>query len=110
MADIDPNVDSTEENAGREVKRLGMLVEQEARRVLSEAQLEADPALIAAGWERRFIGDARQVKEAVELYSQLGFEVHTEPVKVEEMDDDCEGCQVVVLLQFQTIYTRKKRD
>jgi hypothetical protein len=110
MSDVDRQATSSEDDGSRDARRLGLIVEQEARRVLSEAQLEADPALVAAGWERRFIGDARQVKEAVELYSHLGYEVHTEPVKVEEMDDDCEGCQVVVLLQFQTIYTRKKRD
>ena len=93
-----------------DLKQLGFIVEQEARKLLSENQLQPDPTLIAAGWERRFIGDARQVKEAVELYSQLGFEVHTEPVRAEEMGDDCDDCRILVLLQFQTIYTRKKES
>jgi hypothetical protein len=34
------------------------IVEREARRALSEAQLEGDPARLADGWERRFIADA----------------------------------------------------
>lgn len=89
---------------------LSLLVEQEARRALAEAQLRPNLALIAAGWERRFIADARQAKEAIELYTQLGFEVLAEPVETSEMGEDCEDCRVLVLLQFKTIYTRKKID
>lgn len=89
-------------------QQLSLLIEQEARRVLAEAQLRPNPALVAEGWERRFIADARQAKEAAELYSQLGFEVLAEPVQAAEMGEDCEDCQVLVLLQFKTIYTRKK--
>lgn len=91
-------------------RQLSALVEQEARRVLAETQLRPNPALVAAGWERRFIADARQAKEAIELYTQLGFEVLVEPVQAAEMGEDCEDCQVLVLLQFKTIYTRKKVD
>ena len=87
---------------------LGPLVEQEARRFLSEAQLEGDPALLADGWERRFIADARRAEEAVELYESLGYEVRAEPVRREEMGEDCDDCQLLAALQFQTIYTRKK--
>lgn len=41
------------------------------------------------------------------LYSQLGFEVRAEPVAPDQLEDGCEGCHVVALLQFKTIYTRK---
>ncbi len=88
-------------------QKLGAIVQQEAHRMLSEAQLAPNPQLIAAGWERRFIGDARQIKEATELYEQLGFEVLTEPVEADEFDDDCGDCQLLAMLKFQTIYTRK---
>jgi hypothetical protein len=91
-------------------KRLSFIVEQEARRALTEEQLKPNPQLMAAGWERRYIADARQAQEASELYTELGFEVHTEPVRAEELGDDCEDCRLLVLLQFQTIYTRRKRD
>ena len=92
------------------VKSLGLIVEQEARRFFSEAQLKPDPELVAQGWQPRFIGDARQTKEATELYQELGFEVRAEPVPADEMGDDCSDCQVLILLQFKTIYTRKKGD
>ena len=92
-----------------DVKSLSRVVEQEARRFFSDAQLKPDPALVAQGWQPRFIGDARQVKEATDLYTELGFEVRAEPVPVEQMGDDCSDCQVLILLQFKTIYTRKKK-
>ena len=89
-------------------KRLAMLVQEEARRMLSEAALEGDPKLLAEGWERRFMADAERAKEAVELYEELGYEVRTEAVRSEDVADDCEDCQLLMLLEFQTIYTRKR--
>lgn len=88
--------------------RLSRMVEEEARRVLSEAALSADPKLVAEGWERRFIADGRRAEEAVALYQQLGYEVRAEPLRKEELEDNCEDCQLVALMQFKTIYTRRK--
>jgi hypothetical protein len=88
-------------------KRLAMLVQEEARRMLSEAALEGDPKLLAEGWERRFMADAERAREAVQLYEELGYEVRTEAVRTEDVADDCEDCQLLMLLKFQTIYTRR---
>lgn len=88
-------------------KRLAMLVQEEARRMLSEAALEGDPKLLAEGWERRFMADGERAREAVELYEELGYEVRTEAVRSEDVADDCEDCQILMLLRFQTIYTRR---
>ena len=90
-------------------ERMGPVVEQEARRLLSEAQLEADPELLAAGWERRFVADRQRASEAMELYEQLGYEVCTRSLGSDELGDECEDCKLVALLQFQTIYTRKRK-
>jgi hypothetical protein len=76
-------------------------------RVLSDAQLQPDPALVAQGWERRFTADEQRAKEAIELYAQLGYEVRAEAVRPEELHDDCQDCRTVVSFHFQTIYTRK---
>jgi hypothetical protein len=89
-------------------ERMGPVVEQEARRLLSETQLEADPELLAAGWERRFVADRQRASEAMELYEQLGYEVCTRALGPHELGDECEDCKLVALLQFQTIYTRKR--
>jgi hypothetical protein len=78
------------------------------RRFLSDAQLQPDSSLIAQGWERRFTADEQRAKEAMELYSQLGYEVRAEPVLPEELPDDCQDCKTVVSFYFQTIYTRKR--
>ncbi len=87
---------------------LSRLVEEEAKRVLSEAQLTGDPVLIAEGWERRFVTDGRRAAEAVELYEELGYEVRAETVRREELENECEDCQLVLLMRFKTIYTRGK--
>jgi hypothetical protein len=96
-----------ESNAAGELSRV---VEEEARRVLSEATLRADPKLVAEGWERRFIADGRRAEEAVALYQQLGYEVRAEPLRQDELEDNCEDCQLVALMQFKTIYTRRKES
>ena len=88
--------------------RIKALFERSTDRVLSDAQLKPDPALVAEGWERRFTADEQRAKEAMELYSQLGFEVRAEPVRAEELQDDCGDCRTIVSFHFQTIYTRKK--
>lgn len=87
---------------------LSGIVQQEARRVLTERQFEPKPELVAQGWERRFITDGRRAQEMVDLYTELGYEVHLEPLQAEDFDDDCADCTLLALLQFSTIYTRKK--
>ena len=79
------------------------------KRFLSDAQLQPDPALVAQGWERRFTADAQRVKEAMELYTQLGYEVRAEPVHSDDLQDDCEDCHSLIISRFKTIYTRWKR-
>ncbi len=89
-------------------KSLSFVVQHEAHRILSEEQLEGDPELLAAGWQRRFIADGPRAQEALQLYRDLGFEVLAEPVSPDEMQDDCEDCQLLMAMQFKTIYTRRR--
>lgn len=79
-------------------------------RVLSEAQLQPDPALIAEGWERRFTADSQRAAEAIELYAKLGYEVRAEPLRLDETTDECQSCYSVAAMEFKTIYTRKLKD
>lgn len=67
----------------------------------------ANPALVAGGWELRFMADPPRCAEALELYRQLGFEVRAEPVSPEQLGPDCEGCQVVVYRSYSLLYTRR---
>jgi hypothetical protein len=101
--------DAKERERQRKVaESLSPLVEQEARRFLSESQIEGDPQRIADGWERRFIADGRRAEEMVELYSQLGYEVCADPVSPDVVGEDCDDCQLLAALQFKIIYTRKR--
>ncbi len=70
--------------------------------------LPADSTLSAQGWEKRFLADARMAKEAVQTYSELGYEVRLEPLREDEMKDECSGCKSL-LKHFKTVYTRKKK-
>lgn len=105
----DLNLEGMKDDDLHKLDPLSIMVAQEAHRVLNEAHLAADPELIAQGWQRRFMADARRVQEAVELYKSMGFEVLTQAVKPAELSDDCDGCRVIVAFQFQTIYTRKQQ-
>jgi hypothetical protein len=90
------------------VRRLSGVVEGEAHRILSETQLAPDPARVAEGWERRFITDAARLDEVVQLYEAAGFEVAADPIRREDAPEGCDDCQLLALLQFRTIYTRRR--
>jgi hypothetical protein len=89
-------------------RRLGRLVEEEARRAFTEAQLEGDPERLAAGWERRFVADGNRAEEAMELYASLGYEVCADPIQPEDLADECEDCLLVARMRFVMIYTRRR--
>jgi hypothetical protein len=67
-----------------------------------------NPELVAQGWERRFMADPIRLKEAVQLYEELGYEVHIEAVKPTELSEICGDCRLTTCFAYQTIYTRKK--
>ena len=92
------------------LRSLGLIVGQEARRVLTDTQLRPDPKRLAAGWERRFVTDAGRIVEVVQLYEELGFEVAADPIRTDDLGDDCEDCHLVALRQFRMLYTRPKGD
>ncbi len=62
------------------------------------------------GWTRRFTALGRRLNEAVELYSELGFDVRMEPVDPNEEEtagvESCKDC--FVTMQARTIYTRPR--
>lgn len=64
--------------------------------------------LEAAGWVRQFTAEEPRLSEAVELYRALGFEVHLEPVRPEELAEGCRECFKIEPGKCKTIYTRRK--
>jgi hypothetical protein len=97
-------------DSDEEIKPISAIVSDEAQRILSEASFQADPALVAEGWERRFIAGGERVQEAIDLYTELGFEVRVENLREGELPESCEGCQLLMLTQFKTIYTRAQEE
>ena len=67
-----------------------------------------DPDLVAKGWERRFMADPNRLQESTAIYKELGYEIHIEPVKPEELSTVCGDCRLVACSAFSTIYTRRK--
>lgn len=88
-------------------RALEFILESEAKRALSAAQIEADPARIAQGWTRRFIIEGARAAEMIRLYEELGYEVCADPIRGDSVSDECEDCRLVLALDFKMIYTRR---
>lgn len=65
--------------------------------------------LKAEGWEKMSTLDEPRLSEAVEIYKEIGFEVHLEPFHPEE-EKTCIECFKISPEKYKTIYTRKNRD
>jgi hypothetical protein len=83
------------------------MLESVVRRDLAEGRIEGDPALLAQGWERRFVADAARVEELTRLYEDLGYQVLCMPIRPEQIGGSCAGCRAVILAQFHLIYTHR---
>jgi len=60
------------------------------------------------GWVKRTtIGEPR-LSEIVNEYKSLGFEVHLEPVNLDELDEECRRCYGKEADKFKTVYVRKR--
>jgi hypothetical protein len=91
------------------IVKIDALFENLSKRFFSEIQPQADPTLLAEGWERRFTTDVGRIEELAQLYAQLGYEVRAEPLQLAESNDGCEDCHTSNDSGFKAIYTRKKR-
>jgi len=60
------------------------------------------------GWVKRTTIDEPRLSEIIEEYESLGFEVHLEPIKLEDLDKECRTCYQNQLDKLKTVYTRKK--
>ncbi|MGE5176914.1 MAG: hypothetical protein ACM3JJ_11125 [Hyphomicrobiales bacterium] len=89
---------------------LSDLVRAEAARVAASSRIRPDPERLAAGWERRFTIEARRAEEYVRLYEEAGFEVAADPVRPEQVEDDCGDCRVILALEYRTVYTRRRGE
>ncbi len=61
------------------------------------------------GWIKRTTIDEPRLSEIVEEYESLGFDVHLEPVKVEDLDEECRRCYQNQIDKIRTVYVRKRK-
>jgi len=70
---------------------------------LREKELEKE------GWiKQTTIGEPR-LSEIVELYKSLGYEVRLEPVKINDLDDECRRCYEGEINEVKTVYVKKRK-
>jgi hypothetical protein len=68
---------------------------------------QPDPSLLQEGWEYRFVASGQRLIEVQELYEELGFDVRAETIPPESFPEGCEECQLILMLNFKAVYTRK---
>ncbi len=60
-------------------------------------------------WERGFTIEENRVKEYVELYESIGYEVRVEPATPEEIND-CQVCFKADFDNLRTIYIKRSQN
>lgn len=60
-------------------------------------------------WDRGFTVEERRVKEYVELYESIGYEVRVEPATPKEVEE-CQVCFKADFNNLRTIYIKRKEN
>jgi hypothetical protein len=68
--------------------------------------IPAKQKLVEEGWEFRCNTDDNRLLEVIDMYMELGYEVHLEPVDLCKLSELCGGCSGI-LSNFKAVYTRK---
>ena len=68
--------------------------------------LPADEALTAQGWEFRCNTDANRLREVVDAFEEMGFEVRLEKLNLEGLNEACNGC-FETLCELSAVYIRR---
>ena len=63
--------------------------------------------LARQGWQRQATYDEPRLSEMVDMYREIGLEVHLEPFHPDE-EPGCTACMAMKPEEVKTIYTRKK--
>ena len=61
------------------------------------------------GWIKRTTIDEPRLSEIVSEYESLGYEVHLEPVKLEDLGEECKRCYLSQIDKLKTVYLRKSK-
>jgi len=70
---------------------------------------EREEELKKIGWTRQFVTDEPRLTEAVELYRELGYEVHLEDATMDEVNQICVNCLPADCNKYKIIYVRRPK-
>ncbi len=73
------------------------------------SKITPEERLISEGWKKRATYDDPRLTEMVDMYREIGFEVHLEPFNA-EYEKDCTSCMDSMSNLYKTIYTREKSE
>jgi len=62
------------------------------------------------GWIKRTAIDEPRLSEIILEYESLGYEVQLEPVKLEDLDEECKMCYQSQIDKIKTVYVRKRKS
>ena len=65
--------------------------------------------LINEGWQKQATYDDPRLTELVEMYEEIGLEVHLEPFNPQN-EKGCTDCMLMMPQLYKTIYTRMKTE
>ncbi len=68
--------------------------------------LPVDPSLREQGWEWRCNADGTKLRNVVDSYRELGFEVRLEPLDLRGLSENCAGCKGT-LAQASAVFVRR---
>jgi hypothetical protein len=66
-----------------------------------------EQALNKEGWTKQSTHDEPRLSDIVEMYTEIGLDVHLEPFNPDE-EPGCTACMRVSSENYKTIYTRLK--
>lgn len=77
---------------------------------MAEKKITREEDLLAQGWIRQFNTDEPRLSEAVEMYEEMGLEVHLEPVVIDPESEVCQMCFEQDCDRYKTIWTRPRGE
>lgn len=73
---------------------------------MAEKKMTREEELLAQGWTKQFNMDEPRLSEAVEMYEEMGLEVHLEPVVIDPDSEECQMCMEQDCDRYKVIWTR----
>ena len=68
--------------------------------------IQGEEKLTADGWEWRCNTDTNRLREVVDTFEEMGFEVRLEPLNLERLSESCAGC-METLCRLSAVYIRR---